>query len=57
MASQEGSKALLHLYKQLLRSCAKYPSKNRWGIYESIREEFRVSEENQNVQLLVKTKD
>ena len=42
MTSQEGSKALLHLYKHLLRSCAKYPSKNRWGIYDSIREEFRV---------------
>mmetsp|Transcript_10792 Transcript_10792/g.13656 ORF Transcript_10792/g.13656 Transcript_10792/m.13656 type:complete len:101 (+) Transcript_10792:119-421(+) len=41
MASQEGGKVLLHLYKRLLRSSASYPSKNRWGIYESIREEFR----------------
>lgn len=40
-ASSEGSRALLALYKRLLRSCATYPSKNRWGIYESIREEFR----------------
>lgn len=37
----EGSRALLVLYKRLLRSCASYPSKNRWGIYEAIREEFR----------------
>lgn len=43
MATQEGSKALLHLYKRLLRSSATYPSKNRWGIYQSIREEFRES--------------
>merc|ERR1739846_70311 len=46
MASQEGSKALLHLYKRLLRSSANYPSKNRWGVYEAIREEFR---ENANL--------
>ena len=39
--AKEGSRALLTLYKQLLRSCASYPSKNRWGIYEAIREEFR----------------
>ena len=39
MASQ--STELLHLYRRLLRSCATYPSKNRWGIYEAIREEFR----------------
>ena len=40
-ARSEGSRALLALYKRLLRSCATYPSKNRWGIYESIRDEFR----------------
>ena len=39
--NKEG-KALLHLYRRLLRSCATYPSKNRWGMYASIREEFRV---------------
>ena len=39
MASQ--STELLHLYRRLLRSSATYPSKNRWGIYEAIREEFR----------------
>ncbi|KAG7373717.1 complex 1 LYR family protein [Nitzschia inconspicua] len=32
---------LLHLYKRLLRACETYPSKNRNGIYQSIREEFR----------------
>jgi len=31
----------LHLYRRILRSAATYPSKNRWGIYEAIREEFR----------------
>mmetsp|Transcript_1130 Transcript_1130/g.1230 ORF Transcript_1130/g.1230 Transcript_1130/m.1230 type:complete len:99 (+) Transcript_1130:33-329(+) len=41
MTTQEGGKALLQLYKQLLRSCATYPSKNRFGIYAAIREEFR----------------
>mmetsp|Transcript_15225 Transcript_15225/g.28904 ORF Transcript_15225/g.28904 Transcript_15225/m.28904 type:complete len:109 (-) Transcript_15225:31-357(-) len=33
--------ALLQLYKQLLRSCQTYPSKNRAGIYQAIREEWR----------------
>ena len=33
--------ALLQLYKQLLRSCQTYPSKNRTGIYQAIREEWR----------------
>lgn len=45
MTTQEGGKALVYLYRRLLRSCAKYPSKNRWGIYQSIREEFRVRQE------------
>jgi hypothetical protein len=45
MALQQSKKELLNLYKKLLRSCATYPSKNRWGIYEAIREEFRVSGE------------
>jgi len=40
-AANESSRALLVLYRRLLRSCASYPSKNRWGIYEAIREEFR----------------
>mmetsp|Transcript_14028 Transcript_14028/g.29981 ORF Transcript_14028/g.29981 Transcript_14028/m.29981 type:complete len:96 (-) Transcript_14028:507-794(-) len=35
------SRELLHLYRRLLRSCATYPSKNRMGIYQAIREEFR----------------
>ncbi|KAL9182841.1 hypothetical protein ACHAXT_004120 [Thalassiosira profunda] len=35
------SRELLHLYRRLLRACATYPSKNRMGIYEAIREEFR----------------
>uniref|UniRef100_A0A6S9GUG5 Complex 1 LYR protein domain-containing protein n=1 Tax=Ditylum brightwellii TaxID=49249 RepID=A0A6S9GUG5_9STRA len=39
--AHEGGKALLFLYRRLLRSCATYPSKNRLGIYEAIREEFR----------------
>uniref|UniRef100_A0A7S2ED80 Complex 1 LYR protein domain-containing protein n=1 Tax=Trieres chinensis TaxID=1514140 RepID=A0A7S2ED80_TRICV len=42
MASpQAGGRELLHLYRRILRSCATYPSKNRRGIYEAIREEFR----------------
>mmetsp|Transcript_30512 Transcript_30512/g.72590 ORF Transcript_30512/g.72590 Transcript_30512/m.72590 type:complete len:101 (-) Transcript_30512:675-977(-) len=40
-AIAQQSRELLHLYRRLLRSCAVYPSKNRWKIYESIREEFR----------------
>lgn len=43
MSLSSKSKDLLHLYKKLLRSAAKYPSKNRWGIYQAIREEFRES--------------
>lgn len=43
MSIQHKNKDLLHLYKKLLRSSSKYPSKNRWGIYEAIREEFRES--------------
>ena len=39
MSSQ--SRELVHLYGRLLRSCATYPSKNRWGIYKAIQEEFR----------------
>ncbi|GFH45426.1 hypothetical protein CTEN210_01900 [Chaetoceros tenuissimus] len=35
------SKELLSLYKKLLRACERYPSKNKRGIYEAIREEFR----------------
>ena len=35
------SRELLHLYRRLLRSCATYPSRNRWGIYKAIQEEFR----------------
>ncbi|KAL3788037.1 hypothetical protein HJC23_008381 [Cyclotella cryptica] len=37
------SRELLHLYRKLLRSCATYPSRNRWGIYEAIQEEFRAN--------------
>jgi hypothetical protein len=39
--SLSSSKALLQLYKKLLRSAATYPSKNRAGIYQAIREEWR----------------
>jgi Complex 1 protein (LYR family) len=34
-------KALLKVYKQLLRSAETYPSSNRKGIYKAIREEWR----------------
>lgn len=34
-------KALLLLYRQLLRSAEHYPSRNREGIYKAIQEEFR----------------
>mmetsp|Transcript_35102 Transcript_35102/g.41890 ORF Transcript_35102/g.41890 Transcript_35102/m.41890 type:complete len:101 (+) Transcript_35102:162-464(+) len=43
MSANEGGKVLLHLYRRLLRSCASYPSKNRWGIYKAVQEEFRES--------------
>jgi hypothetical protein len=39
--SMSSSKALLQLYKKLLRSSATYPSKNREKIYQAIREEWR----------------
>jgi hypothetical protein len=39
--AMNSSKALLQLYKKLLRSAATYPSKNRLGIYQAIREEWR----------------
>ena len=39
--SSQKSRELVHLYRRLLRSCATYPSKNRWGIYKAIQEEFR----------------
>ena len=41
MASKVTKQELLHLYRQLLRKCETYPSKNRAGIYESIRVDFR----------------
>ena len=34
-------KALLQVYKQLLRSAKTYPSSNRTRIYQAIREEWR----------------
>lgn len=37
----QGGNNLLGLYRQLLRSASTYPSRNRMGIYEAIREEFR----------------
>eukprot|EP00979_Chaetoceros_neogracilis_P006383 scaffold1296_cov230-Chaetoceros_neogracile.AAC.2 len=52
MALQQTRKDLLNLYKKLLRSCATYPSKNRWGIYEAIRTEFR---DNKNVDQCAET--
>jgi hypothetical protein len=36
-----GGKNLLWLYRRLLRSAAKFPSKNRAGIIQSIKEDFR----------------
>mmetsp|Transcript_46513 Transcript_46513/g.68757 ORF Transcript_46513/g.68757 Transcript_46513/m.68757 type:complete len:84 (+) Transcript_46513:90-341(+) len=41
MAGAVGRRELLSLYKRLLRSASTYPSKNREGIYTSIRDEFR----------------
>lgn len=41
MSLQGQSRNLKWLYRSLLRSAATYPSKNRMGIYQSIREEFR----------------
>lgn len=41
MALDKSRTALLHLYKQLLRSAATFPSKNRTAIYESIRDDWR----------------
>lgn len=41
MAAPVTRKDLLHLYRQVLRSCQTYPSKNRAKIYQSIREDFR----------------
>jgi hypothetical protein len=38
-----GRKALLELYRQLLRSAETYPSRNRQGIYQAIREEWRTN--------------
>mmetsp|Transcript_14682 Transcript_14682/g.22743 ORF Transcript_14682/g.22743 Transcript_14682/m.22743 type:complete len:99 (+) Transcript_14682:23-319(+) len=37
---------LLAVYKQILRSASRYPSRNREKIYKSIQEEFR---ENANI--------
>ena len=34
-------KALLQVYRQLLRSAETYPSSNRQGIYDAIRKEWR----------------
>jgi len=42
-AVSQSSRELVHLYRRLLRSCATYPSKNRWGIYKAIQEEFRIN--------------
>jgi LYR motif-containing protein 4 len=42
MSSNVSKADLRHLYKQLLRGCETYPSKNRTAIYQSIRQEFRV---------------
>jgi hypothetical protein len=41
MTSLQGGRNLLWVYRRLLRSAATYPSRNRIGIYQSIREEFR----------------
>ena len=34
---------LRHVYKQLLRLAAQYPSRNRDKIYKGIQEEFRIN--------------
>lgn len=47
MATSVTRKELLSLYRQLLRSCETYPSKNRARIYQSIREDFR---DNKNLE-------
>ena len=39
--SSSANKSLLHLYRQLLRSAATYPSKRKQHIYEAIQQEFR----------------
>ena len=36
-------KELLYLYRRLLRGCETFPSKNKWKIYQSIQEEFRLN--------------
>jgi len=43
MSLDRSRPALLQLYKRLLRSAETYPSKNRLGIYQSIREEWRIN--------------
>jgi LYR motif-containing protein 4 len=44
MSSLDRSKpALLKLYKELLRSAATFPSKNRARIYQEIRSEWRLN--------------
>lgn len=35
------SRQILHLYKQILQSAKRFPSKNRERVYHSIRIEFR----------------
>jgi hypothetical protein len=44
--------ALLRLYKDLLRSAATFPSKNRAGIYREIRSEWRVHASQQDEAVL-----
>eukprot|EP00978_Attheya_sp_CCMP212_P025723 scaffold83272_cov55-Attheya_sp.AAC.5 len=41
IAMVKDTRAMLHLYRKLLRSSSTYPSKNRWGIYKAIQEDFR----------------
>lgn len=41
MTSPVARESLLKLYKQILRACETYPSRNRKGIYQAIREEWR----------------
>ena len=47
MPSPQSRSSLLVLYRQLLRACETYPSKNRHRIYQAIREEWR---ENKNLE-------
>lgn len=54
MPSGSSRRELLILYKKLLRSAATFPSRNREGIYQAIREEWRDSINLQDAQKIRK---